>query len=108
MGGAPMNVRIASLASKMSAVWLILFFACGIAAAQSPGASATKRKEEAAKKGLVYLTRAEIIEGAKKEGKLVVVPGYDEETRPGIVEAFQKAYPFIKDLDWRIVQGNDG
>ena len=103
-----MNARIASLSSTMSALWVILFFAFGIAMAQSPGASASKRKEEAAKKGLVYLTRTEIIEGAKKEAKLVVAPGYDEETRPGIVEAFQKAYPFIKDLDWRIVQGNDG
>ena len=103
-----MNVRIAALSSTMSALWVILLFAFGIAMAQSPGASASKRKEEAAKKGLVYLTRAEIIEGAKKEAKLVVAPGYDEETRVRIVEAFQKAYPFIKEVDWRIVQGNDG
>lgn len=103
-----MNVRIRSLSVKISVLWLILFFAFGIAMAQSPGATASKRKEEAAKKGLIYLTRAEIMDGAKKEAKLVVAPGYDEETRPRIVEAFQKVYPFIKEVDWRIVQGNDG
>ena len=103
-----MKVHRAPLFVKVSALWLVLFFGFGVATAQSPGTTPSKRKEEAAKKGLIYLTRAEILDGAKKEAKLVVVPGYDEETRPRIVEAFQKAYPFIKELDWRIVQGNDG
>ncbi len=103
-----MKVRGASLFVKVSVLWLVVFFGFGGARAQSPGTSASKRKEEAAKKGLIYLTRAEIMDGARKEAKLVVAPGYDEETRRGMVEAFQKAYPFIKELDWRIVQGNDG
>ena len=103
-----MKVHLARRFVKVLALWLVLLFGFGVATAQSPGTTPSKRKEEAAKKGLIYLTRAEILDGAKKEAKLVVVPGYDEETRPRIIEAFQKAYPFIKELDWRIVQGNDG
>jgi iron(III) transport system substrate-binding protein len=49
-------------------------------------------------------TRQQIIEGAKKEGKLNVNPGHDEGTIALLVKAFQKKYPFI-DVSWGIVTG---
>lgn len=76
--------------------------------AQSVGGAVGKRKEEAAKKGMIYLTKEEILEGAKKEGRVVAAPGHDEDTRVALINAFQKKYPFIKEIDWRIVQGSDG
>jgi iron(III) transport system substrate-binding protein len=42
------------------------------------------------------LTRAQIMEGAKKEGKLSVSPAFDEKSIPVLVKAFEKKYPFIK------------
>ena len=44
----------------------------------------------------VAFTRAQILEGAKKEGKLSVSPAFDEKSIPVIVGAFEKKYPFIK------------
>jgi iron(III) transport system substrate-binding protein len=49
-------------------------------------------------------TRQQIIEGAKKEGKLNVNPGHDEGTIALLVKAFQKKYPFIQ-VSWGIVTG---
>ena len=42
------------------------------------------------------LTKAQIVEGAKKEGKLSVSPGFDDASIPLIVKAFEKKYSFIK------------
>ena len=42
------------------------------------------------------LTKAQIIEAAKNEGKLSVSPGFDDASIPLIVKAFEKKYPFIK------------
>ena len=44
----------------------------------------------------IALTRAQIMESAKKEGKLSVSPGFDDASIPAIVKAFEKKYPFIK------------
>ena len=44
----------------------------------------------------IVLTRTQIMEGAKKEGKLSVSPGFDDSAIPTIVKAFEKKYPFIK------------
>jgi iron(III) transport system substrate-binding protein len=41
-------------------------------------------------------TRTQILEGAKKEGKLSVSPAFDEKSIPIIVSAFEKKYPFVK------------
>lgn len=44
----------------------------------------------------VMLTKAQIMEGAKKEGKVTVSPAFDERSVPVLVKAFEKKYPFIK------------
>lgn len=56
------------------------------------------------KQGMISLTREQIIEGAKKEGKMRVVPGHDESTIPILVKGFQKKYPFLQ-ITWGIVGG---
>jgi iron(III) transport system substrate-binding protein len=90
-------------------ILLVFFFGSGVALSQVPGgASIAKRKEEATKKGMIYLTRDEIVAGAKKEGKVVTAPGYQETTRGPLVQAFQKKYPFVTNVDWRIVQDDGG
>ena len=56
------------------------------------------------KGGLISLTKEQILEGAKKEGKVKVVPGHDESAIPTLVNAFQKKYPFLQ-VSWAIVGG---
>jgi len=63
-------------------------------------------KQEAAKRKQIFLTRAEILAGAKKEGKLKVVPGFTKEGIPDMVAAFKKKYPFIKNISWDVVTGS--
>jgi ABC-type Fe3+ transport system substrate-binding protein len=88
---------------------LVFVFISGVALSQVPGsASVAKRKEEATKKRMIYLTRDEILAGAKKEGKVVTAPGYQEITRGPLVQAFQKKHPFITNVEWRIVQDDGG
>ena len=62
--------------------------------AQSPNVQ--KRKDEAAQKGMIYLTKEEILAGAKKEAKALVYPGHDEKTIPLLVNAFKQKYTFLK------------
>ena len=49
---------------------------------------------------LVYDTREHILEDARKEGKLIVSPGFEESTTPHLIDAFKKKYPFIKEVTW--------
>jgi ABC-type Fe3+ transport system substrate-binding protein len=48
----------------------------------------------------IHDTREHILEHAKKEGKLLVSPGFEDSTTPHLVEAFKKKYPFVKDVVW--------
>ena len=48
----------------------------------------------------VYDTRNHILEDAKKEGKLIVSPGFEESTTPHLIDAFKKKYPFVKEVTW--------
>jgi iron(III) transport system substrate-binding protein len=52
----------------------------------------------------VTLTKAQILEGAKKEGKLNVSPAFDEKSIPVLVKAFETKYPFIK-VTWTSADG---
>ena len=90
----------------LSVLW-VFSLGNGILWAQTSAASGAKRKEEATKKGMIYLTKDEIVAGAKKEGKVIVAPGYQESTRVPLVQAFQKKYPFLT-VEWRIVQDDGG
>ena len=69
--------------------------------AQSPDVQ--RRKAESAQKGMIYLTKEEIMAGAKKEGKALVYPGHDEKTIPLLVNAFKHKYPFLKDVKFGFV-----
>jgi iron(III) transport system substrate-binding protein len=60
-----------------------LFLACALLAQPTPAQAQA-------------LTKAQIIEAAKKEGQLSVSPGFDDASIPLIVKAFEKKYPFIK------------
>jgi hypothetical protein len=62
------------------------------------------RKREAAKQGTIYLTREEILEGAKKEGSLLVYPGVDEKAIPPLVSSFKKKHLFL-DIKHGIITG---
>jgi ABC-type Fe3+ transport system substrate-binding protein len=57
---------------------------------------------------MIYLTKEEILAGAKKEGRVVVSPGHDEQTAQALIQAFRKKYPFVQEVDWRNVQGSAG
>src|SRR5882724_5711222 len=50
--------------------------------------------------GMIHDTREHILEDAKKEGKLVVSPGFEDSTTPHLIEAFKKKYPFVKEVVW--------
>src|SRR5262245_11883968 len=104
-GGLAMKKMVGLIVS----IFFVVVFTSGVALAQAPGSAAVaKRKEEATKKRMIYLTRDEILAGAKKEGKLVTAPGYQEITRGPMVQAFQKKHPFIINVEWRIVQDDGG
>jgi hypothetical protein len=64
------------IAGLIVSIFLVFVFTSGVALSQMPGsASVAKRKEEATKKRMIYLTRDEILAGAKKEGKVVTASG---------------------------------
>jgi ABC-type Fe3+ transport system substrate-binding protein len=97
------------IARLIVSILLVSVFSSGVALSQAPGgASVAKRKEEASKKRMIYLTRDEILAGAKKEAKVIAAPGYQEITRAPLVQAFQKKHPFITNVEWRIVQDDGG
>jgi ABC-type Fe3+ transport system substrate-binding protein len=57
-----------------------------------------------AKKDSLMVTKAQILEGAKKEAKLNVSPAFDEKSAPVIIKAFEKKYPFVK-VNWTFADG---
>ena len=73
-------------------------------AVDSPRIAALKAASEA--KGLRFLTHDEIVAGARREGALVAVPGFDDITFPELKAAFETAYPYI-DLKIEIVSGTE-
>jgi len=50
--------------------------------------------------GMIHDTREHILDDAKKEGKLVVSPGFEDSTTPHLIDAFKKKYPFVKEVVW--------
>jgi ABC-type Fe3+ transport system substrate-binding protein len=70
--------------------------AASVFAAAAPSAALLKAKQEAENKGYVFITsRDEIVEQAKKEGKLRVLSAEDPSVIKASAEAFKKKYPFI-------------
>jgi ABC-type Fe3+ transport system substrate-binding protein len=65
-------------------------------AAAAPSTALVKAKQEAEKQGYVFFTsRDEIVEHAKREGKLRVLSAEDPNVIKATTEAFKKKYPFI-------------
>jgi ABC-type Fe3+ transport system substrate-binding protein len=75
------------------------------APAASGAPDVAKRKAEAQARGMLYVTRDEILAGAEKEGEIIVSPGFEETVDP-YKKAFTAAYPMIKNFTWRVVTGN--
>jgi ABC-type glycerol-3-phosphate transport system substrate-binding protein len=72
------------------------FASASLFAASAPSATLLKAKQEAEAKGYVFHTsRDEIVERAKKEGKLRVLSSQEPRAIKAMAEAFKKKYPFI-------------
>ena len=68
----------------------------GSAHSQTPSPDLLKAKQQAEAKGYIFLTNHdEIVERAKKEGKLRVLSSQQSVTIKAVVNAIKKKYPFI-------------
>ena len=104
------NMGPKTKALKVAAQTLLLiagfWLAQPIAFAASANTSLLKAKQEAEAKGQIFFgSRDEIVNKAKKEGKLRVVSGLVD-SLPTTTAAFRKRYPFI-DLQVEILKGVD-
>jgi hypothetical protein len=78
---------------------LWFFFPHFVTAASAPALRLVEqRKAEAAKREMIYFTKEELLDGARKEGRVVVHPGMDETSIPDLISAFKKRYPFLKEI----------
>ena len=75
------------IALRLSIVGLLIFLS------DSPALSQSAPE-------LIYESREHILDDAKREGKLIVSPGFEETTTPHVIDAFKKKYPFIKEVVW--------
>lgn len=103
-----MNAKIAVMITPSLALLLSFGLSWGDAFAASATSALLKAKQEAESKGYTFFTsRDEIIDKAKKEGKLRALTGAGlEGSLPPTTEAFKKKYPFI-DLHAQYVGGSD-
>lgn len=61
--------------------------------------SAVRAKQKAESEGYVFITsHDEIVEKAKREGKLAVIRGLQSETNQALISAFRQKYSFITDV----------
>jgi iron(III) transport system substrate-binding protein len=74
-------------------IWI--YWATSLAWAAQVSPSFLKSKQAAEAKGYKFLTRDEIVAGAKKEGQLRVLYGVYPATYKGFAETFTKKYPFM-------------
>jgi len=76
-------------------------------AAGAPTPSLLKAKQEAEAKGFVFLTHHdEIVSLAKKEGKIRVLSGQDQNSLKAVIDAFKKKYPFV-DVRGEAIDGTE-
>ena len=79
------------------AFFLFLTLATHAGAASAP---LEKAQQEAAAKGYIFFTsHDEIVEKARKEGKLRLLSGLEDRTSKALVDAFRQKYPFISEID---------
>jgi len=90
-------------------LFLILLGSCAVGSslfAASPNPALLKAKQEADAQGYIFPTsHDEIMAGARKEGKLRVLPSLDPTTYKAMINAFKKRYPFI-DVSAEEVKGD--
>lgn len=96
-------LRASSLCTLVALLLTALVFH-GYAEAQDKGLPGPKLQAEGGKKGLIFRTKKEVLENAKKEGQLVVVPGFDETSFALMKKTFEKRYPFLK-VDLQVASG---
>ena len=95
------------LADALFFITCFWFFGPGAFAA-SPSSALLKAKQEAESRGQIFITsHDEIVEKAKKEGKLRVIAGlFESSTLKFTAEAFKKRYPFME-LYVETIRGQD-
>jgi len=79
----------------------VILMVCSLASGTALGAdsSAVKAKQKAESEGYVFMTsHDEIVEKAKKEGKLAVIRSLGPGTFKSMISAFRQKYPFISDV----------
>ena len=84
---------------KKAALFITLgcFVAASFSFAASPSPAVVKAKREAEAKGYIFFTtQHEIVEMAKKEGRLRVISGQEPAATKALINAFRKKYPFIE------------
>jgi ABC-type Fe3+ transport system substrate-binding protein len=89
---------------------LVFLFLITLYITQAAGANPAvlKAKKEADAKGYIFFTtHDEIVNGAKKEGKLKVSSGLETPNAKPLIAAFKQKYPFISDVEIGEVQGTD-
>jgi ABC-type Fe3+ transport system substrate-binding protein len=86
-------------------VWIYWLISLAWAAQASP--SFLKAKQAAEAKAYKFLTRDEIMAGAKKEGQLRVLYGVYPATYKGFADTFAKKYPFIAVQRAEEITGSD-
>ena len=88
-----MKAKYYWFAASLTGPW---FLAASLLAAAAPNAALQKAKQAAEAKGYVFFTNHdEIVERAKKEGKLRVQSSQEPRAIKAMAEAFKKKYPFI-------------
>src|SRR5215510_6333834 len=87
-----------SFASTIVAIWFALgSLSLSPAAFGADNSQLQRAKREAESKGFLFAaSRDEIIAGAKKEGRLRVLSGFDPATYRQMREAFMRKYPFVE------------
>jgi iron(III) transport system substrate-binding protein len=98
-----------SLFKKLTlALTLGIFFVGPFAFGASSTPALSKAKQEAEAKGYIFFTaHDEIVDKAKKEGKLKVSTGLDPRNYNPLINAFKQKYPFITDIHLEEIQGID-
>jgi ABC-type Fe3+ transport system substrate-binding protein len=83
------------------------FFFCMVGSLAADTSSLQAKKEAEAKGYVFVTTHDQIVDLAKKEGKLKVSSGLEKSNYKPLMAAFKQKYPFISDIQFGEVQGTD-
>jgi iron(III) transport system substrate-binding protein len=92
----------------ISLIILLALFVSRIEDSVAANPSLIQAKKEADAKGYIfYTTHDQIVNAAKKEGKLRVSSGLESANFKPLLAAFKQKYPFVTDIQFGEVQGTD-